>query len=266
MRWLNFLGVALVGAALMMPSAPALASSNALSTGAVAKKRAAQKPARAKRTNVAATAAVAMTQATVNVPTNAQPSAAEQAVSAAEAVSAEPTLVAQAESAPDGAKLAETCAACHGADGNAVMADTPVLAGQTARYLYLQLKDFKEGRRESPLMSPMAKNLSKEQMLALAQFYAGQKQKPNGFKADGAKVVKGKAKADEVLCTMCHLGGFAGQNEIPKVAGQRYDYIVKQLKDFKAMKRTNDAGNMTSVSKTLSDEDIENLAHYIASL
>ena len=65
---------------------------------------------------------------------------------------------------------------------------------------------------------------------------------------------------------MCHLGGFVGQNEIPRVAGQHYDYIVKQLTDFKARKRTNDAGNMTSVSNTLNDADIENLAHYLAGL
>lgn len=65
---------------------------------------------------------------------------------------------------------------------------------------------------------------------------------------------------------MCHLGGFLGQNEIPRVARQHYEYIVKQTKDFKAARRTNDAGNMASVSKTLSDADIENLAHYLAGL
>ena len=65
---------------------------------------------------------------------------------------------------------------------------------------------------------------------------------------------------------MCHLGGFVGQNEIPRVAGQHYAYIVKQLTDFKARKRTNDAGNMTSVASTLSETDIENLAQYIANL
>ena len=65
---------------------------------------------------------------------------------------------------------------------------------------------------------------------------------------------------------MCHLGNFAGQNEIPRVAGQQYDYVVKQLRDFKSRARTNDAGNMTSVARTLSDEDIVNLAHYTASL
>ena len=65
------------------------------------------------------------------------------------------------------------------------------------------------------------------------------------------KAKLGRAKAEETLCTMCHLGGFAGQNEIPRVAGQHYDYVVKQLRDFKDKRRTNDAGNMTSVSRTL---------------
>ncbi len=65
---------------------------------------------------------------------------------------------------------------------------------------------------------------------------------------------------------MGRLGGFSGQNEIPRVAGQQCDYVVKQLKDFKTRTRTNDAGNMTSVAQTLSDTDIENLAHYISSL
>ena len=65
---------------------------------------------------------------------------------------------------------------------------------------------------------------------------------------------------------MCHLGGFSGQNEIPRIAGQPYAYIVKQLEDFRARRRTNDAGSMTSVTKTLSDADIENLASYVANL
>ena len=65
---------------------------------------------------------------------------------------------------------------------------------------------------------------------------------------------------------MCHLGGFSGQNEIPRVAGQHPEYVVKQLKAFKERSRTNDAGNMTSVAQTLSEEDIETLAHYIANL
>jgi cytochrome c553 len=103
-------------------------------------------------------------------------------------------------------------------------------------------------------------------MRELTAWFSAQKNLPQKFQADPDKARLGKAKADETLCAMCHLGGFAGQNEIPRVAGQPFDYVVNQLRNFKAKTRTNDAGNMTSVASTLSEADIENLAHYIASL
>ena len=173
------------------------------------------------------------------------------------------TPVGPALAAPPKAVL---CAACHGPQGNPAMPLTPALAGQTARYIYLQLRDFQEGRRSNELMSPMAKDLSRDEMRELGAYFAAQKATPKPFQPDAAKARLGKIKADETLCTMCHLGGFSGQNEIPRVAGQPFDYIVKQLRDFKAKARTNDAGSMTSVSNTLTDADIENLAHYIAGL
>jgi cytochrome c553 len=161
---------------------------------------------------------------------------------------------------------AELCFACHGPEGNSPLPEFPILAGQTFRYLYLQLRDFQEGRRKDPVMSPQVEGLTRDEVTELAQYFAAQKPKPNGFKADPARVARGAKKTDEVLCPMCHLGEFSGQNEIPRVAGQHYDYIVKQLKAFKDRTRTNDAGNMTSVARTLSDEDILDLANYIANL
>lgn len=174
-----------------------------------------------------------------------------------------PLLVLAEGTAP---ATAQTCFACHGPNGASTQPLIPILAGQTARYIYLQLKDFKEGRRSDPQMSPMAANLSKEDMLALATFFSEQKPPSNGFKADSARAAKGKDKADATLCTMCHQGSYQGQNEIPKLAGQHYEYIKKQLTAFKQKSRTNDAGNMTSVASTLSEEDIENIAHYLAGM
>lgn len=165
-----------------------------------------------------------------------------------------------------GRKKAEACAACHGPNGNSVVPQFPILAGQTSRYIYLQLRDYKEGRRNDPVMAPIAQPLTRDDMLDLAGFFAAQKPRPNGFNADAARAARGKKKADETLCSMCHLGGFSGQNEIPRVAGQQYEYTVKQLRDFKNRVRTNDAGNMTAVARTLSEQDIEDLGHYTASL
>jgi cytochrome c553 len=173
---------------------------------------------------------------------------------------------ASAQDAAAGARKAESCFACHGANGNSAVPQFPSLAGQTARYIYLQLRDYQEGRRTDAVMPSVAKPLTREEMLDIAAFFAAQKPQVNAFKADPERAARGKAKADETLCTMCHLGNFAGQNEIPRVAGQQYDYTVKQLRDFKARLRTNDAGNMTSVARTLSDQDIEDLGHYTASL
>jgi len=161
---------------------------------------------------------------------------------------------------------AQVCVPCHGLGGNSQNPDYPILAGQTWRYIYIELKDFKEGRRSDPSMSPIAADLGRDDMIALGNFFAAQKPLPIKFNADPARVDAGRKTSDAVLCPMCHLGAFVGQNEIPRVAGQYPEYVQKQLRDFKARRRTNDAGNMTSVAGTLSDDDIVNLSHYIATL
>lgn len=175
-------------------------------------------------------------------------------------------LPALAQDVERGRKKAEPCAACHGPGGSSSLPQFPMLAGQTARYLYLQLRDFKEGRRSEPAMEPFVKDLTREDMFDLAAFFAAQRPRYPDFKVDEARAARGKRKADETLCTMCHLGAYQGQNEIPRLSAQHYEYSVKQLQDFKARRRTNDAGNMTAVARTLSDADIEDLGHFLSSL
>ena len=171
-----------------------------------------------------------------------------------------------AQDAAAGKEKAAVCGACHGADGNSTIPQYPILAGQNARYIYLQLRDFNKKRRQDPLMSPMAASLSARDMLDLAAYYSTQKPNRQNAKGNAARIEEGKNIADAALCPMCHLGGFSGQNEIPKVAGQHYDYIKKQLLAFKNRERTNDAGSMTAYMNGVSEEQIEALAAYAASL
>ena len=165
-----------------------------------------------------------------------------------------------------GEEIAQACAACHGANGNSADPQYPILAGQTMRYSYLQLKDYKEGRRRDPDMTAVVANMSKEDMLSVATYYSEQKPISIRFKADPERAARGKDRADVTLCTMCHQGLYQGQNEVPRVAGQYLQYLKKQLLDFKTRARTNDAATMTSLAATLSDDDVENIAQYLAGL
>jgi cytochrome c553 len=73
-------------------------------------------------------------------------------------------------------KAAEVCAACHGEDGNKTLTpDTPRLAGQYYDYIVHALLAFQKGKRENPLMSPMAKPLTREDIHNVAYFFSKQK-------------------------------------------------------------------------------------------
>jgi cytochrome c553 len=163
------------------------------------------------------------------------------------------------------AKVA-VCTACHGPKGQSTNPAWPSLAGQTARYIEIELRDFQSGRRADPLMSPVAKTLSAQDVQALAEYFSAQRPMSSTYNGDAAKIAQGKTISSDSQCTMCHLGGFSGQNEIPVAAGQQYQYLVKQLKDFRDGRRTNDAGTMKAYTSGLSDAQINELAQYVTNL
>ena len=175
---------------------------------------------------------------------------------------------AHAADVPDAAIAAKAavCAACHGPNGQSTNPGWPSLAGQTARYIEIELRDFQSGRRADPLMSPVAKTLSAQDVQALAEYFSAQRPMSSTHNGDSSKIAQGKTISSDSQCTMCHLGGFSGQNEIPVAAGQQYQYLVKQLKDFRDSRRTNDAGTMKAYTTGLSDAQIDELAQYITNL
>ena len=163
-----------------------------------------------------------------------------------------------------GAAKSDSCAHCHGTDGNSTSSAYPSLAGQTREYLYLQIKAFREGSRKNSMMSPAVVVLSDQDMQDLADYFSGQTLARSTAKTDPAVVEQGKKIASEAQCVACHQPSFKGLNEFPRVSRQRYPYIVKQLKDFREGARVSEV--MGPTAKNLTDEQIEALAQYLTSL
>ena len=157
------------------------------------------------------------------------------------------------------------CFNCHGQNGASTQPLYPILAGQQEYYLYVQLKDFKSGLRAGPEMSAVVTALTKEEMKAMAKYF-NQHEWPNlGIKATPETIKQGLTAISAGQCVQCHRGGFEGGSGVPRLAGQHPEYLLKTMLDFKYKRRTNAAAK-SSLFASFSDEDIEALANYLASL
>jgi len=163
------------------------------------------------------------------------------------------------------------CVSCHGIEGRSGKPLYPILAGQRADYLVQQLNDFKNGLRRDPNMIPVVQTLDERSIRALATFFSSREMGGNRFAGDNDKVARGKRRA-EFQCRGCHhaeisSGITAGAGRVvPRIDGQNYSYLVKQLGDFRLHRRDNDGGPMQAIANTLSDKDIDDLASYFGSV
>jgi cytochrome c553 len=167
-----------------------------------------------------------------------------------------------------GRHKSQTCAACHGADGNATITGTPSLAGHPAYYTHWQLLMFRNEKRRDPQMTPMATNLSDDDMADLAAYYAVQTSRPRQGRPtiDAATREAGQRLAAAHHCTSCHGPGLMGQQAVPRLVGQDQPYLLKRLRGYKTQTTSDLEGLMTSAAQALSNEDIDILVQYIASL
>jgi cytochrome c553 len=165
-----------------------------------------------------------------------------------------------------GRRKAEPCAACHGSDGNATIPGTPSLAGQPVFFTHWQLIKYRDGRRKDPQMSPAAQNLSDTDMADLAAYYEAQRPRQRPAKIDPAKVVAGAQLANLHHCTSCHRPGLVGQQQVPRLAGQDFEYLLKLLRSFKAKTASDLDGMMTMSAQPLQEQDVLSLVHFMASL
>lgn len=166
----------------------------------------------------------------------------------------------------EGRVKAQVCAACHGADGNSQMPGVPSLAGQPRQFIVTALFMFREGRRKNDQMAPFVDKLSNTDLNDLAAYYASLKMAPPKHSTTPERIAQGKAITEQHNCVACHTATLTGQQHIPRVASQRHDYLLSQLRQFRAATRGDFDGTMTSATQALTQNDIEVLADYLASL
>jgi cytochrome c553 len=165
-----------------------------------------------------------------------------------------------------GKAKSQACAACHGPDGNATIPGTPSLAGQPTFFTHWQLIKFRDGRRKNEPMMPFVANLTDADLADLAAFYAAQKPKRRPAQLDPGKVEDGKKAAAFYHCNSCHKPDLSGQEQAARLAGQDLDYLKKMIRAFKDKTASDLDGTMTMSAQPLREDDIEILAHFLASL
>jgi cytochrome c553 len=159
----------------------------------------------------------------------------------------------------------QLCAACHGPDGNSVNPEVPSIAGQPKLFIENQLILFREELRRSDQMLPVVKGLKDPEIIKLAEHFSKLPAKSmETGKADAALVKRGTQRAKELRCGICHLADFSGQNQIPRLAGQREAYLDAEMRAYRDGKRTGGDTIMAAALYGVSDADIKSLAHYLS--
>ncbi len=171
------------------------------------------------------------------------------------------TGTAQAQIRPE---TLAACAACHGPNGNAAIAQFPSLAGQPKLFIENQLVLIREGLRDIPAMKAVMDGMKDEEIVELAKHFAAQTPIANPGAAQPQKLRAGAEASAKMLCGTCHLPTFAGQSQVPRLAGQNEEYLVLSMKQFRDNPGPGRDTIMAATLRGVSDADLANLAHYLA--
>src|ERR1700754_3066083 len=167
-----------------------------------------------------------------------------------------------------GKEKAELCAGCHGENGISQTENIPSLAGQPDQFIQWQLVFFRGGARKNEQMQPIAEQISNADVRSLGAYYASLTPPKDPKPDDNPDLSKkGAQAAVGRRCASCHTDSYAGTKAVARLAGQREEYLVKALHDYKSGVRSGGAmAAMADVAYPLSEEEIEALAHYLAHL
>jgi cytochrome c553 len=159
------------------------------------------------------------------------------------------------------------CLACHGETGQSILPEVPSLGAQPVFYVTIQLFMFRERLRRVEPMNEMTKGLSDEDLRRMAEVIAQlPPPHPAAEPPDPARLERAQALIQQHRCNVCHNQDFSGEQHVPRLAGQREDYLVKALREYKSNARRAYDTAMADVIYAVTDVDILDLAHFLARL
>lgn len=157
------------------------------------------------------------------------------------------------------------CLACHGASGQSPTPLTPSLGGQPAFFAMTQLFLLRDGRRGEPVMIEQARGMSNDDLRAFAEAISKLPPPPPPARpADPLRFERGRSLAAQHRCGVCHNPDYSGREQMPRLANQREDYLLKAMREFASGKRLGYGAAMTQELSGLSDTDLADLAHFLA--
>lgn len=160
----------------------------------------------------------------------------------------------------------ELCDACHGPNGNSVIAGTPSLAAQPVIFLENQLVLLREGMRDVPQMAAAVQGLKDADIRLIARHYAAQKPAAPQGKPDAALMKRGAALARKLHCASCHEGDYRGREQMPRLAAQREEYLEYAMNGYRRYTRKGGDTMMAAALYGVTDADVKILAYYLSRL
>jgi cytochrome c553 len=158
-----------------------------------------------------------------------------------------------------------SCLACHGESGTSANPEVPSLGGQPAPYMVIQLFLFRERMRSIEVMNETTRGITDNDLEALAGLLA--RLPPPAAQSepgDPARLDRGRALINKHRCNFCHQADLSGRDNVPRIADQREDYLLKALREYKNNTRPGYDASMADVVQPLNDEDIRDLAYFAA--
>jgi cytochrome c553 len=176
-------------------------------------------------------------------------------------------LAPAAAQAPRWPGLLPICSSCHGADGHAVPPGVPHLAGQPRLFIENRLVMMREGLSVVPSHpAGLFDGLVDADLVALSTHFASQPRNAQRPARDAARAARGQATSQRTLCGSCHLPDYRGREQMPRLAGQREEYLLTSMRQFAAGQTAGRDTLMTNALIGLTDADLADLAHHLATV